>query len=422
LRLLFLCTYIALTAHSVSAQVNTESKDQSKLDFAQLIGPDACPGITPFADPYVLQEGSAWYLTSTYPLNKPMYMFKTTDWKNKKPYSLKIDANKDYLRDHFHTKKMTPRALWGFTPYKHTDHSWHAYGSISVGNFKTFICHFLPVGGSSWPITHWKLDKVLLGGLSSQTYETKVYADATGLYLLYVDHLDDGNNHIMAQKLLDPNNLDTSFKARAILSPEGLRSEDRNEPGSMQICEGTNISHVTLPSGSKYVMFYSVGDFALSNYKLAVAYSDVLIPPAGKKYIKPKLKDRLNVWQNPQPAHEVAYLLQTQKKQWPNYCAPYLNGPGLGNLVKYRGNYYIVFHAHNPIRTGEGGAGRWTWICPVTLDFSAADMDQWISPVLPDRSSSSPLRKIHYPFLSPSRHACRRPIEHLHPPAVQLQQ
>jgi hypothetical protein len=131
--------------------------------------------------------------------------------------------------------------------------------------------------------------------------------------------------------------------------------------------EGMNISHVVLPSGSKYVMFYSTGDFALNNYKLGIAYSDVLIPSAGKQYSKPKVNDGFNVWGNSKPNREVVYILQAQKSGWSNYCGTLVNGPGLGNLVQYMGNYYIVFHARFPGQMGSG-KGRWIWICPVDLD------------------------------------------------------
>ncbi|MHC4258750.1 MAG: glycoside hydrolase family protein, partial [Planctomycetota bacterium] len=244
------------------------------------------------------------------------------------------------------------------------------------------MCHFSPDGSGVWPVTDWLLDKVMVGSPSNGTYESKVYSDTSGLYLIYSEGLGDGDIHIMAQKLLDPDDVDYSFTARAILSPEGLRSEDRNPPGGMQIVEGPNIKHVVTPEGSKYVMFYAVGDFALENYKLGVAYSDVLVPSPGQQYSKVKSFDSSNVWGNTGPKNEVVYTLQTQISEWPNYYGDLFNGPGLGNLVDYLDRYYIIFHARNPGQTGSGD-GRWTWICPASVDFSQP-MHSWVVPNLPN--------------------------------------
>ena len=342
----------------------------------KLVGPKDCPGAPGFADPYVFKEGDKWYITSTYTAKRPMYMASTADFKKIERYALNLDLNQDYLRKHFDASRLIARDIWGFVLYKHDDGSWHGYASIHIGGYKTFVCHFSLGSGKSWPITAWRLDKVMVGGKSKTTYESKVYSDDTGLYLIYVDRLADDNNHIMAQRLLDPENIDSSFKARAILSPEGLRSEDRNQPGSMQLVEGPNISHVVTPNGSKYVMFYAVGDFARKNYKLGVAYSDVLIPPKGEQYEKPKARDDSNLWSNPTPKKEVVYTLQTQIPGWFNYTKK-IKGPGLGNLVKYRNNYYTVFHALEKHR----GGGRWIWICPVTIDFTK-NMEFWLVPNL----------------------------------------
>ena len=305
-------------------------------------------------------------------------MVSTADFKNIERYTLTLDLNESYLRKYFNNPGLVARDIWGFVPYKHDDGNWHAYASIHIGGYKTFVCHFSSKADTTWPITDWKLDKVMAGGSSQKVYESKIYSDKSGLYLVYVETLGDGDNHIMAQKLLYPENVDTSFTARAILSPEGLRSEDRNHPGSMQLVEGPNIKHVVTPGGSKYVMFYSVGDFARKNYKLGVAYSDVLIPPDGKQYKKPKAHDNSNVWGNRPPKDEVVYTLQTQVPGWFNYAGGSLKGPGLGNLVEYKDSYYVVFHALDIGRS----SGRWTWVSPVTIDFTNS-MDSWLVLQLP---------------------------------------
>ena len=127
------------------------------------------------------------------------------------------------------------------------------------------------------------------------------------------------------------------------------------------------------------MMFYSVGDFARNNYKLGVAYSDVLIPSEGRQYQKPMVDDKSNVWLNHSPKNEVVYTLQTQVAGWFNYAGTLLKGPGLGNLVEYKDNYYVVFHAHNagPAR------GRWIWMCPAAIDFTKS-MHSWLVPQFPN--------------------------------------
>ncbi len=393
----FLCTVVmlclcavssgvaAVGVRAASADIDADATDglsRKTVGFSRFIGPEDCPGVASFADPYVLQEGGAWYITSTYTAGVPMYMFCTTDFVEKKRYKLNLDLKQSYLRSHFKDTRLRAYHVWGFVPYKHSDNSWHAYGTVNIGKYRTFVCHFSPDGNTSWPVTDWKLDKVLVGSPRDIAYESKVYSDASGMYLVYVDTLGDGNNHVVAQRMLDPVNMDTSFVPQAILSPEGLASEYRNLPGGMQMCEGQNISHVVGSTGSKYVMFYSVGDFAKDNYKLGVAYSDELIPAKGRNYVKPKSFDSQNLWCNPSPRTEVVYTLQTQVAEWANYYESFFSGPGLGNLVEYLNNYYIVFHARNPGRTGKG-SGRWVWICPVTVDFSEA-MHWWITPQMPN--------------------------------------
>ena len=388
------CLLAGYCSGSGMVNLNANTSDIAKTDggllrttkeigFSRLVGPAQCVGAGGFADPYVFREGDGWYITSTYSASKPKYILYTNDFENTEQYTLKLDLNESYLRNYFSNPDLDARHVWGFVPYKHTDGSWHAYASIHIGGYKTFVCHFSPVASSGWPVTDWRLDKVLVGSPSNTAYESKIYSDASGMYLIYVETLGDGDNHIMAQKLLDPDEVDSTFTPRAILSPEGLNSEYRNGTSGMQICEGPNISHVVTPGGSKYVMLYAVGDFARGNYKLGAAYSDVLIPAAGKQYEKPKAFDKNNLWKNNLPEHEVVYTLQTQLAGWDNYCKDIVNGPGLGNLVEYLNNYYIIFHARQPYRKGTGN-GRWVWICPVTVDFGNP-MSSWLVPKLPKK-------------------------------------
>ena len=92
-----------------------------------------------------------------------------------------------------------------------------------------------------------------------------------------------------------------------------------------------------------------------------------------------KVYDDNNYWLNSPAKDEVVYTLQTQVSNWYNYAAEFFKGPGLGNLVKYLGNYYIVFHAHDAAKVSTG---RWVWVSPVTIDFSKS-MESWVVPQLP---------------------------------------
>jgi len=110
-----------------------DSKQADTPGFVRLIGCKDCPGASGFADPYVFQEGSEWFITSTYNARQPMYMFSTADFKSLERYTLKIDLNENYLRSFFRNSLLVARDIWGFVPYKDDDGGWHAYASIHIG-------------------------------------------------------------------------------------------------------------------------------------------------------------------------------------------------------------------------------------------------------------------------------------------------
>ncbi len=352
------------------------------LDYQMFIGPADLPGARDFADPAVIKEGSSWFITGTYTMaSRPHYMVETSDWQNKTLHTLSIDMNTAYLKKHFNDPTFWTNNLWKFTPYKHTDGSWHAYGAfMHKSTWTTSIAHFEPLD-TQWPITRWRLNKVLHYG-----YDQYFVLDGSDLYMLYA------GAGIRARKMLDPENLDPSFTPRYIIKTESLNSEYRNGTSGMQLMEGPSIKHIVHSTGSKYAMFYSVGDFAISNYKLGVAYCDVLIPPAGQYYTKSKSIDRLNLWGNGAGLSEVSYLFQTYIPAWNNYFGKYLSAPGIGTLIEYNRNYYTVFHGIRPDQpTGATGQlkrtarSRWVYIAPVKIDFSEPETDanKWIKPMKP---------------------------------------
>jgi hypothetical protein len=280
--------------------------------------------------------------------------------------------------------------IWSFRPYRHSDGSYHGYGTLHYGFFRTSVAHFLPADGETWtpsrPITHWRFDRILVGDVRAglAAYDSELYRDTDGaLYLIYdsayPDEVLGRDIHVKAQRMLDPATPDPTWPARPILSPEGLRSEDRN-PGGIQIVEGTHIRRM----GGKCVLIYSVGDFDRANYKIGLAYSDALIPPPGRSYTKLLRPDPGDLWGSGHGV-EVQYLLQTQVEGWPNYCGRWLNGPGIGDIARLAdGRWWLIFHARKPGVAGLHGAGRYLWRLPLAVDVDAArPMSEWIRPLLP---------------------------------------
>ncbi len=338
-----------------------------------------------FPDPYVflpaagLSGSNNYYITGT-----GFRMAVTTDFTpgTTRLIPLEVDFGSE---GHF-----GPSGFWSFRPYHHTDGTWHGYGTIHYGWFRTVVAHFLPQEAGEWtadkPITKWRFDRVLVGDRAAgvDAYDSELVRDEDGtLYLIYDSsyppEAPDGNVHILAQRMLAPGRIDRSFRPRPLLSPEGLRSEDRNPPGGMQIVEATHIARC----GEHYALFYNVGDFDQANYKIGVAWSDSLIPPEGKTYEKAYRDDPDNLWGNPSPGKEVLYLLQTQVPEWPNYCAQSVNGPGIGNLIWLKGKPWLVFHARKAGLTGLGGQGRYLWKVPLKLDISPKrPLAEWLRPLL----------------------------------------
>jgi hypothetical protein len=159
------------------------------MGLSRLIQPDDLPGAPAFADPYVFSENGKWFITSTYSAKSPMYMVSTLDFRNIERHTLNLDVNESYLRKHVNNPDLIARDIWGFVPYRHDDGRWHAYATVHIGGYKTFVCHFSPKDSAEWPITEWGLDKVMVGGSSQNAYESKVYSDPSGLYLVYVETL-----------------------------------------------------------------------------------------------------------------------------------------------------------------------------------------------------------------------------------------
>ncbi len=73
--------------------------------------------------------------------------------------------------------------IWRFTVYRHRDATYHAYGTLHLGHFRTVIAHFAPRAGEAWspgrPITGWKLDAVLVGDPAPRTGTPTIRGSST---------------------------------------------------------------------------------------------------------------------------------------------------------------------------------------------------------------------------------------------------
>ncbi len=330
----------------------------------------------PLPDPYVFRLDGEWAI------------FGTSGIFFHGPALQPVAMKRDALQLSYDNPADQPQSgIWGFVPYRDKSGAWHGYATLHYGGFRTVVAHFLPAAGERWlpgrPISRWRFDKVLVGDAASgktSAYESKIVTDEGGrLYLVYSASAAHGKDvHIWAQRLLGPGTLDPSWPPRALLNPDGYRSEDRN-PGYIQIVEGASIAKV----GSTYVLLYSVGDFALNNYKLGVAYSDTLIPPPGQTYRKVLIPDPQNIWKNTGKTNEICYLLQSEQPGWPNYCRPLVSGPGLGNLVTEDGSDWLVFHAYKPDAEPHNPQQRYVWKLPLKMTLDRLrPMEDWLRPEL----------------------------------------
>lgn len=334
----------------------------------------------PLPDPHVFHDGDAYYIFGT-----GTHFFHGDALE---PAAM----TRDELELDF-AEEGGPFQIWAFKPYVHIDGSYHAYVTIHYGFFITVVAHFVPQEGEVWqpgePIRRWRFNRILAGDKSGDgpmAYDPYVQRDADGdLYLFYC-HSDGRHTdvRIVAQRMLDPETPDPDFEPRLILEPEGYRSEDRN-PGYIQLVEAANLAAFD----GTYLLLYSVGDFALhagqpSNYKIGVAFADQLIPPPGETYRKTVIPDPDNVWGNEDKTDEVWYLLQSQKPEWPNYCAEWVQGPGVASIVEIDDAPWLVFHGYEPGLDSIGPNDRRVWKAPLDVRIDRnRPQHEWVRVRLP---------------------------------------
>ena len=346
--------------------------DKSSPANSHLVSEFPCP------DPHIFHDGSDWYVFGTGA--RPFFLQGTKLGEgNLKQVFLDLDYDGFPLKVH---------QIWGFIVHRHSDGTFHGYGTLHLGNFHTIIAYFEPAASERWepgkPITKWRFRSVVLGDPSRQDwsyYESKILQENDGsLHLMFVANTGR-DNCIFAQKLKSWHEIDTSSPRRLMLNPEGYRSEDRNGPGGMQLVEGGSI----FKWKDKYILFYSVGDYLLKNYKLGMAFSEYLIPPQGQTYRKVKLPDLKRMWGDSNHGDEIGYLLQSEKPQWPNYTGNFVVGPGLGSIVTIDKKLWLFFHGYKADDTERRPENRFVFRVPVTvaIDRGAPSL-KWVHPDLPD--------------------------------------
>jgi hypothetical protein len=266
--------------------------------------------------------------------------------------------------------------VWGMVVEREAEGRCHAYGTLHLGDYRTVIAAFVPRDGERWkpgkPVTRWRLARVMVGDADRGDcgyYESKVLREADGTrHLMYVARVGR-DNHIVARRMRSPTELDPSAKPRLLLRPSGYPSEDRNGPGGMQLVEGPSIARLD----GKFVLLYSVGDFRLNNYKLGMAFSDTLIPPEGQPYRTFKIPLAARGSLGGPVGEEIAYLLQSEHPDRPNYIGSAVVGPGLGSVIDVDGRPWLFFHGYKPDDRERRPQNRFVYRAPLTVGIRESE-------------------------------------------------
>jgi hypothetical protein len=360
-----------------TAQVAPDVRGRGAAARTPLTTEAALVSDVPLPDPFAYHDGVDWYLFGT---GAEPFFLQGPSLVPARMHKVRLDL--DYAG-------FTPRVehVWRFTIYRHRDGAYHAYATLHLGRFRTVVVHFSPRAGETWspgrPITRWRLDRVLVGDVARAdwyAYDSKVVTDLDGTpYLTYVTRRGRDND-IMARRLAAPDRVDGDDPPHTLLKPSGLRSEDRDEPGGMQLVESPSI----IRHRGKSILLYSVGDFARDSYKLGVAYADRLIPPDGKTYEKVLRRDVRRVWGEQDSPFEVVYLLQSQKRDWPNDSGGLVVGPGAGSVIILDDGPWLLFHGYRPTDARRRHEHRYVFKRPLEIDIrGSTPSPDWLKVELP---------------------------------------
>ncbi|MGQ4512400.1 hypothetical protein [Streptomyces sp. DW26H14] len=256
--------------------------------------------------------------------------------------------------------------------------------------------------GSGGPVpTAWVADSLLAGSFlrpDKADYDGKYVEDNGTLYLVYSKRLSDSptRDGVVAQRMVSPGRPADSGPA-VLLAPEnangGYDSElffGTDQSKRFELIETGNITKID----GKYVMAYSTGAYNESDYKSGLAWSDTLIPPKGSVYRRSLMKDGAQVWGGKPGGQEVHYLLQSQRRNWPDYVGDRVIAPGVPSVVESRGAWYLYFAGYLPSDAPKVSGGRLDashrrpYVMPLSVHVpkdtsvraaSDADLARWIT-------------------------------------------
>ena len=244
-------------------------------------------------------------------------------------------------------------------PYQDSKGVWQMAATAFVTsstNKWTVIVHAHPGMPSAGIPNAWVADSVLAGRLDKyehDNYDGKYFEDSGILYLIYNKQLDPNmtGDGVVAQAMLSASQVDTNAAVVPLLGPEvlngGYRSERSSEldtPNPVKLIETGNVTKIQ----GKYLMAYSTGVFNMPNYKAGLAWSDSFLPPPNTYYKRAQKIDVAGVWGIRNHA-EVAYLLQAEQPQWPNYVASQVLSPGVPSVATdTSGSYHLFFAGYDP--------------------------------------------------------------------------
>ena len=353
----------------------------------------------PCPDPFVFNDGMDWYIYGSG--HHPAFL---------EGHELGVGKmDRHHLHLDYSGFPYDVEQVWGFIVHRDPGGQYHAYCTLNLGHYRTVVAAFEPAAGERWepgkPVRHWRFRSVLVGNPEKEDwnyYESKILEDRDGTnYLMYVGSLET-DNAIYAQRMKSWDKIDASSPPHVMLKPTGYRSEDRDGPGSMQLVEGGSVFHWRGRVGGgprdKYILLYSVGDYHYDNYKLGMAFCDSLIPPKGQTYQTVKLPDPKNIWgdsdyvseRSGNHNSEIAYLLQSEQPDWPNYSANLVSGPGLGSIVPIADHRWLFFHGYKPDDTDHDPKNRFVFRLPLTIAITAGPPTmKWLHVDLPRGVSSA---------------------------------
>ena len=232
---------------------------------------------------------------------------------------------------------------------------WHAVLAIGVHNaahprYWTVLVHAHPTTFAqpgTAPLA-WSADTVLEGSFSDRVdgnYDGKYFEDGGRLYLLYVKNLAPQpalRNGIVLQPMLSTTQ-PAPESPTTLLTPGdryGPLESERYGHTPAKLVEAPGIARIA----GKYALIYSTGAFQQVGYKAGVAWSDTLMPIAGRHYRKVLETDTEGVWGQP-GRPEVRYLLQSQRPRWPDFTGGQVISPGVASAVRASGGAWWLYFA-----------------------------------------------------------------------------